>query len=54
MEKQNSEKMPDLKKASPGPIIKVEGNGASKGLIINEELPKSKEFAIKLVQRYKS
>jgi len=50
MEKQISELMPDLPKASPGLSIKVEGTGASKGPIVNEDLPKCKEFGIKLVQ----
>jgi len=46
--------MPDLTKASPGLSIKVEDTGTSKGPIANEELPKYKEFGIKLVQGYKS
>ena len=50
MEEQISEVMPDLTKASPGLSIKVEGTGVSKGPIVNEELPKCKEFGIKLVQ----
>jgi flavodoxin len=50
MEEQISELMPDLTKASPGLSIKVEGTGASKGPIVNEELPKCKEFGIELVQ----
>ncbi len=50
MEAQISEVMPDLTKASPGLSIKVEGTGTSKGPIVNEELPKCKEFGIKLVQ----
>jgi flavodoxin len=50
MEEQISELMPDLTKASPGLSIKVEGKGTSKGPIVNEELPKCKEFGIKLVQ----
>jgi menaquinone-dependent protoporphyrinogen IX oxidase len=54
MEKQISELMPDLTKASPGLSIKVEGTGVSKGPIVNEDLPKCKEFGIKLVQGYKS
>ncbi len=54
MEQQISETMPDLTKASPGLSIKVEGTGVSKGPIVNEELPKCKEFGIKLVQSYKS
>ncbi|MFX1378546.1 MAG: flavodoxin family protein [Promethearchaeota archaeon] len=51
MEKQISEKMPDLPKVSPGLSIKVDG---MKGPITNEDLPKCKEFGIKLVQAYKS
>ncbi|MFX1470763.1 MAG: flavodoxin family protein [Promethearchaeota archaeon] len=54
MEQQISETMPDLTKASPGLSIKVEGTGVSKGPIVYEELPKCKEFGIKLVQSYKS
>lgn len=54
MEKQISEMMPDLTKASPGLSIKVEGTGTSKGPIVSDELPKCKEFGIKLVQGYKS
>jgi len=50
MEVQISEVMPDLTKASAGLSIKVEGTGTSKGPIVNEELPKCKEFGIKLVQ----
>ena len=50
MEQQISGVMPDLTKASPGLSIKVEGTGTSKGPIVNEELPKCKEFGIKLVQ----
>ncbi|MFX1498026.1 MAG: flavodoxin family protein [Promethearchaeota archaeon] len=50
MEKQISEVMPDLTKASSGLSIKVEGTGTSKGPIVNEELPKCKEFGIKLAQ----
>jgi flavodoxin len=50
MEEQISEVMPDLIKASPGLSIKVEGTGPSKGPIVNEELPKCKDFGIKLVQ----
>ena len=50
MEAHISEVMPDLTKASPGLSIKVEGTGTSKGPIVNEELPKCKEFGIKLVQ----
>jgi len=50
MEEQIGEVMPDLRKASPGLSIKVQGTGPSKGPIVNEELPKCKEFGIKLVQ----
>ncbi len=50
MEEQISEVMPDLKKASAGLSIKIEGTGPSKGPIVDEELPKCKEFGIKLVQ----
>ena len=48
MEEQISEVMPDLSKASPGLSIKVEGKGTSKGLIKSEDLPKCKEFGIRL------
>ena len=51
METHISEKMPGLTKASPGLCIKVDG---MKGPIANEDLPKCKEFGIKLVQGYKS
>ena len=54
MEQQISEMMPDLTKTSPGLSIKVEGTGTSKGPIVNDELPKCKEFGIKFVQGYKS
>ena len=50
MEEQISEVMPDLIKVSPGLSIKVEGTGPSKGPLVNEELPKCKEFGIQLVQ----
>ncbi|MFX0011816.1 MAG: flavodoxin family protein [Candidatus Hermodarchaeota archaeon] len=50
MEEQFSEVMPDLTKASPGLSIKVEGAGPSKGPIVKEELPKCKEFGIKIAQ----
>ena len=50
MENQINEVMPNLAKASSGLSIKVEGTGTSKGPIVNEELPKCKEFGIKLVQ----
>ncbi|MFX0037621.1 MAG: flavodoxin family protein [Candidatus Hermodarchaeota archaeon] len=54
MEEQISEVIPDLTKASPGLSIKVEGKGTSKGPITSEDLPKCKQFGIKLVQLYKS
>jgi len=54
MEEQVSEVMPDLTRASPGLSIKVEGTGTSKGPITNEDLPKCKEFGIKLTQENKS
>ncbi|TFG11191.1 MAG: flavodoxin family protein [Promethearchaeota archaeon] len=50
MEEQISEVMPELPKASPGLSIKVEGTGTSKGPIEEEDLPKCKEFGIKLAQ----
>jgi hypothetical protein len=50
MESQISELMPDLKKVSPGLSIKVEGTGTSKGPITEDDLPKCKEFGIKLAQ----
>ena len=50
MEAQINEIMPDLQKASPGLSIKVEGKGTSKGPITSEDLPKCKEFGIKLAQ----
>jgi flavodoxin len=50
MEEQVSEVIPDLPKASPGLSIKVEGKGTSKGPIASEDLPKCKEFGIKLSQ----
>ena len=50
MEEQISEVMPDLPKASAGLSIKVAGTGTSKGPITNEDLPKCKEFGIKLAQ----
>jgi menaquinone-dependent protoporphyrinogen IX oxidase len=46
MEKQISEILPNLKKASSGLSIKV---GGMKGPILEEELPKCKEFGIKLL-----
>ncbi|MFX1391862.1 MAG: flavodoxin family protein [Promethearchaeota archaeon] len=51
MEKQISEVMPDLTKASSGLSIKIEGKGTSKGPITNEDLPKCKEFGARLVQK---
>ncbi|MFX1434754.1 MAG: flavodoxin family protein [Promethearchaeota archaeon] len=45
MEKQISETMPDLTKASQGLYIKVDG---MKGPITEEDIPKCKEFGIKL------
>ena len=50
MEQQVSEVMPDLTKSSPGLSIKVEGTGMSKGPISSEDLPKCKEYGIKLVK----
>jgi menaquinone-dependent protoporphyrinogen IX oxidase len=47
MEKQISERMPNLTKASPGLSIKVDG---MKGPITEEDLPKCKEFGIKLIK----
>ncbi|MFX0026831.1 MAG: flavodoxin family protein [Candidatus Hermodarchaeota archaeon] len=47
MEKQISETMPDLNKASPGLSIKVTG---MKGPILEEDLPKCREFGIKLAK----
>ena len=47
MEKQISERMPDLKKAAPGLSIKVEG---IKGPITEIDLPKCKEFGINLIK----
>lgn len=51
MEQQVSEVMPDLTKASSGLSIKVEGTGMSKGPITSVDLPKCKEFGIKLAQK---
>jgi len=51
MEAQFNEVMPGLQKASSGLSIKVEGKGTSKGPITSEDLPKCKEFGIKLAQR---
>ena len=50
MEEQISEVLPDLTKASPGLSIKVEGTGTSKGPITSADLPKCKEFGIKLIK----
>ena len=50
IEQQVKEVMPDLTKASPGLSIKVEGTGMSKGPISSEDLPKCKEYGIKLVK----
>ena len=47
MENQVSESQPDLKKASKGLSIKVDG---MKGPIADEDLPKCKEFGVKLVK----
>ncbi|MFX1411925.1 MAG: flavodoxin family protein [Promethearchaeota archaeon] len=47
MEKQISEKMPDLNKVASGLSIKVEG---MKGPITEEDLPKCKEFGINLIK----
>jgi flavodoxin len=51
MEKQISEKMPNLTKVSPGLSIKVNG---MKGPIVDEDLPKCKEYGITLVKAYSS
>ncbi|MFX1260005.1 MAG: flavodoxin family protein [Promethearchaeota archaeon] len=51
IEEQISEKLPNIIKVSPGLSIKVEG---MKGPITNEDLPKCKDFGIRLIQRYKS
>ncbi|MFW9949839.1 MAG: flavodoxin family protein [Candidatus Thorarchaeota archaeon] len=53
METQISEVMPEFIQASPGLSIKVVGTGVSKGPITEEDLPKCKEFGIKLAQGYK-
>ena len=47
MENQVSESQPDLNKASKGLSIKVDG---MKGPIADEDLPKCKEFGVKLVK----
>jgi len=51
MENQLKEMMPDLTKLSSPLSIKVAG---MKGPIVNEDLPKCKDFGINLVQEYKS
>jgi flavodoxin len=50
MEKQISEVMPDLPQVSPGLSIKVQGTGTSKGPLAEEDVPKCKEFGIKLAR----
>lgn len=47
MEKQINKVMPNLNKISPGLSIKV---GGMKGPIVDEDLPKCKEFGIKLTK----
>ncbi|MFX1354014.1 MAG: hypothetical protein ACFFGP_08655, partial [Promethearchaeota archaeon] len=47
MEKQINKSLPNLNKASPGLSIRVDG---MKGPIIEEDLPKCKEFGIKLTK----
>jgi flavodoxin len=47
MEKQVNELMPNLNKVSPGLSIKV---GGMKGPIVDEDIPKCKEFGIKLAK----
>ena len=49
IEKQISEKMPNLTKVSPGLSIKVNG---MKGPITDDDLPKCKEYGINLVKAY--
>jgi flavodoxin len=49
IEKQISEKMPNIPKVSPGLSIKVNG---MKGPIAEEDLPKCKEYGINLVKAY--
>lgn len=51
MEEQISTNMPNLRRLSPGLSIKVED---MKGPIIQEDLPKCKEFGIKIAQKLKS
>jgi len=50
MEKQISDKVPGLKLAAPGLSIRVEG---MKGPIPEKELPKGKEFGIKIANQLK-
>lgn len=47
MKKQINGVMPNLNKVSPGLSIKV---GGMKGPIVDEDLPKCKEFGIKLTK----
>ena len=47
MEKQITELLPNLNKVSPGLSIRV---GGMKGRIVDEDLPKCKEFWIKLAK----
>ena len=51
MEKQIKEKVPGLELAAPGLSIKVEG---MKGPISEGELPKSKEFGVKVASQLKA
>jgi len=51
MEKQIGEKVPGLKLATPGLSIKVEG---MKGPISEGELPKGKEFGVKMASQLKA
>jgi flavorubredoxin len=51
MEKQIGEKVPGLKLAVPGLSVKVEG---MKGPISGGELPKSKEFGVKMASQLKA
>lgn len=50
MEKQISEKVPDLKLVAPGLSIRVAG---MKGPIVEGELPKCKEFGVKIATQLK-
>jgi len=50
MEKKIGEKVPGLKLAAPGLSIRVEG---MKGPIVEGELPKCKEFGIKVATQIK-